>query len=215
MMEKWYRYDWPNHLWAIRDGLLDRFSVFFWTLYTRLQMRSRGISQLGEGLRVSGHILIFCRRRDSIRIGKQVALVSRFRTNLVGLTNPLVMETRLGGTIEIGDHSALSGVVLSSRTRIAIGQYVKIGGNVRIYDHDYHSIDWQSRRSGATDSKNAKTSPVVIGDDCFIGVNAIILKGTEIGARSIVAAGSVVVGLKIPADSLVAGNPAKILKRLA
>jgi bifunctional UDP-N-acetylglucosamine pyrophosphorylase/glucosamine-1-phosphate N-acetyltransferase len=52
-----------------------------------------------------------------------------------------------------------------------------------------------------------------IGDDCFIGTNSILLKGTKIGARSIVAAGSVVFGLQIPPDSLVKGNPAQIIRR--
>ena len=43
--------------------------------------------------------------------------------------------------IEIGNDSGGSGVVISSRSRIAIGEYVKLGGNVRIYDHDFHSLD--------------------------------------------------------------------------
>lgn len=214
MMAKIHRYDWPNHIWAIRDRIFDLLTINFWTLYSRCQMRTCGISQIGTCLRVSGHLFIYCRRRDSIRIGKFVTLVSRFRSNLVGLTNPLVMETRMGGRIEIGDHSGMSGVVLSSRAKITIGQYVQIGGNVRIYDHDYHSTDWQDRRNGIMDSRNVKSAPIIINDDCFIGTNVIILKGSDIGARSIVAAGSIIAGLKIPPDSLVAGNPAVIVRSL-
>ena len=87
-----------------------------------------------------------------------------------------------------------------------------VGGNVRIFDHDFHALEWESRR--AVENREAiRTKPVVIEDDVFIGTNVIILKGTHIGARSIVAAGSVVFGLDIPADSLVKGNPAVIIKR--
>jgi len=53
----------------------------------------------------------------------------------------------------------------------------------------------------------------VIGDDVFIGVNSIILKGVNIGPRTIIGAGSVVAIKNIPADSVVYGNPAKIIEK--
>ena len=55
--------------------------------------------------------------------------------------------------------------------------------------------------------------PITIGDDVWIGCNSIILKGVKIGNGSIVAAGSVVTK-SVPPFSLVAGNPAKIVKEL-
>lgn len=55
--------------------------------------------------------------------------------------------------------------------------------------------------------------PIVIGNNVWIGVNAIILKGSMIGENSIVGAGSVVNGL-FPANSLIIGNPAKLVKIL-
>ena len=57
------------------------------------------------------------------------------------------------------------------------------------------------------------SSPIVIEDDVFIGVNCIILKGVTIGARSIIAAGSVVTK-SIPADCIAGGNPAKVIRLL-
>jgi acetyltransferase-like isoleucine patch superfamily enzyme len=116
------------------------------------------------------------------------------------------------GRIEVGDNSGGSSVVISSKTNVTIGARCKIGGNVRIFDHDFHSVDPMIRAS-LEDLKNIKSSPINIGDDCFVGTNAIILKGTELGARTIVAAGSVVFGLKAPPDSLVKGNPAIIVSR--
>jgi acetyltransferase-like isoleucine patch superfamily enzyme len=90
-----------------------------------------------------------------------------------------------------------------------------MGGNVRIYNHDYHALDYRARRDPVADAAGCQSAPVVIGDDVFIGVNAIILKGVTIGDRSIVGAGAVVSLKTIPTDSLVVGNPARIVKRLA
>jgi acetyltransferase-like isoleucine patch superfamily enzyme len=57
------------------------------------------------------------------------------------------------------------------------------------------------------------TAPVKIGAHVWIGFNSIILKGVTIGDRSVVAAGSVVTK-DIPADVLVAGNPARVIRSL-
>lgn len=60
---------------------------------------------------------------------------------------------------------------------------------------------------------NAKSEPVVIEEDVLIGANSIILKGSRIGARSIIGAGSVVSGF-VPSDCVAAGNPCKIIRRI-
>ena len=64
-------------------------------------------------------------------------------------------------------------------------------------------------------TKNSKfiTRPVFIEDNCWIGQNAAILKGVTIGQGSIVGANSVVTH-DVPSHSVVAGNPARIIKRL-
>lgn len=168
------------------------------------------------GVRRSGPVMFqgktFIRtlRKGQIVLGSRVVFNSDFRCNLVGLTNPTVLDTRFGGSIEVGDSSGFSSVVISSKSSVRIGRHVKVGGNVRIFDHDFHSTNAGERRS-SQDRMCARTAPVVIGDDVFIGANAIILKGSVIGARSIVAAGSVVFGLNVPPDSLVKGNPACVI----
>ena len=60
--------------------------------------------------------------------------------------------------------------------------------------------------------EGTKTSPIVIEDDVFIGANSIICKGVHIGARSIIAAGSVVVK-DIPRDEVWGGNPARFIRK--
>jgi len=116
--------------------------------------------------------------------------------------------------IEIGDCSGGSAVVLSSRSKITIGKFVNLGGNSRIFDHDFHALDPAHRRLGLDEqSAHIRTDPVEIGDDVFVGTNAIILKGVTIGDRAIVAAGAVVFKGVYPPDSMLVGNPAQIAKR--
>jgi maltose O-acetyltransferase len=70
-----------------------------------------------------------------------------------------------------------------------------------------HPIDAVLRRS----KENGK--PVIIGDDCWIGGGAIICPGVTIGNRCVIGAGSVVTK-DIPDDSLAAGNPAKVIRKI-
>jgi acetyltransferase-like isoleucine patch superfamily enzyme len=63
------------------------------------------------------------------------------------------------------------------------------------------------------DQQGVATSPVVIGNDVWIGANAVILPGVTIGSHAVVAAGAVVTK-DVPGNCIVAGVPAKIIKRL-
>jgi acetyltransferase-like isoleucine patch superfamily enzyme len=183
------------------------------TLRLKLVLRWLGCPY-GRSLMVDGRVVVQVRHRGSITIGNNVAIRSRFRSNLVGLTGPTVFQCIRDGRISIGDNTGCSSTVFSARSRIAVGRHVKIGGNVRIYDHDFHAVDHLARRDPQQDTAQCKSAPVVIGDDVFIGANSIILKGVTIGDRSIIGAGSVVSLKEIPPDSLVAGNPARVIKNL-
>ena len=96
--------------------------------------------------------------------------------------------------------------------KVTAYKHVKIGGGTRISDSNHHSLDYKIRRT-SRDCKLAKSAPVIIGDDVFIGANCYIGKGVTIGDRSIVAAGSVVVK-SIPADEIWGGNPAIFIKKI-
>lgn len=192
------------------DALASKVCGIFSTLRVKVAL-SLLACQYGKNLQVDGKLIIRSPRKGAITLGDNVKINSRFRANLVGVTNPTVLHCTRQGRIVIGNNSGCSGAILSSRTSIQIGNNVKLGGNVRIYDHDYHAIDYLARRQPDTDDANCKTAPVVIGDDVFVGVNAIILKGVTIGARSVIGAGAVVSLKNIPPDSLVVGNPAKVL----
>ena len=111
----------------------------------------------------------------------------------------------------IGDHTAIySPNRVSIDTRkpwlIKIGDYCSITSGVHILAHDY-SVSVPRKCFGEF---VGGSSPVTIGDNVFIGVNAIILKGTQIGNNSIVGAGAVVKG-NFPDNVVIVGNPAKVV----
>lgn len=97
-----------------------------------------------------------------------------------------------------------------TRKEITIGNRVKIGANTKIIDNDMHSMNPLDRANG-DDLSNLKIAPVRIGDDCFIGAQSIILKGTILGKNCVVGAGSVVHGT-FPSNAIIAGNPARIIR---
>ena len=203
------RYSFPMIMPIAFEKLWQRISRWYYKCSTALLAWVWGVKH-GKRLVFQGKTIIRTRHQGEIVLGDNVVFNAQGASNLVGLLGPTIIDTRLGGRIEIGDQSGFSAVVMSSRTSIKIGSHVKVGGNVRIFDHDFHSLKPEYRRTIA-DRQNVRSRPVVIEDDCFIGTNAIILKGTHLGARSIVAAGSVVFGLDVPADSMVKGNPAYVV----
>ncbi len=199
-----------NKLYSAYDLLLIRADMEWSTLRTRFSLWLQGCL-VGRDFRASGEVRIKARSAGDIVLGDHVRLLAGWRSNRVGLSGPVILQTFEGGQIEIGDYSGASAVVISSRTGVEIGKHCNIGGNVRIFDHDFHALDAEVRRSphGCDD---CATKPIRIGDDVFIGAQSIILKGVTVGDRAIIGAGSVVTK-DVPADCIAAGNPAVIIKR--
>jgi acetyltransferase-like isoleucine patch superfamily enzyme len=201
-------------LLILRDILAAKVFTFFCTAKAKLILSALGC-HYGKNLQVDGKFIIRVHRRGAICLGDNVRIKSRFMSNPVGMTTPTVLHCIGHGSITFGNNSGCSAAVISSQSRVEIGAYVNIGANTRILDHDYHALDFRSRRDSATDRTNRRTAPITIGNDVFIGTNAIILKGVVIGDRAIIGAGSVVGAGMVPADSVVLGNPAKVVKSLA
>jgi acetyltransferase-like isoleucine patch superfamily enzyme len=168
----------------------------------------------GPAFLTSGECHFKARKAQSIQIGRNVTLLGGWRSNRVGISNPILLQTFGDGLIKIGKNSGGSGIVISSRSQVQIGNNVNLGGNTRVFDHDFHALDFDKRRLPFKEQeKFIRSSPINIGDDVFIGANAIILKGATIGPRAIVAAGSVVFQGDYPADTILHGNPATIRQK--
>ncbi len=148
----------------------------------------------------------------TIEIGERFSCNNKIKSNSIGLIQPCVFNiTSPGGRIVIGDNCGISGSTICAVKSVQIGDNVLIGSGCLITDTDAHPIDWRERRDGSDQHK--KVAPVTIGDDVFIGARSIILKGVTIGERTVIGAGSVV-SKDVPPDCIVAGNPARIVKKL-
>lgn len=89
---------------------------------------------------------------------------------------------------------------------VSIGDGCMIGSNVLITDENHGTNPSNNYRNNLLETK-----PVVIGENTWIGDKVVILPGVEIGSHSIIGAGAVVTK-SLPAYSICAGNPAKIVK---
>jgi galactoside O-acetyltransferase len=135
-----------------------------------------------------------------------------------------------GGKVEIGDHTFINGgTSLISRNHIQIGNYVTIAWGCTLYDHNSHSLDYRERQKDidrqitdytrgdsfikSKDWSVVKSKPIIIEDNVWIGFDSVILNGVTIGEGAIVGARSVV-REDVEPWTVIAGNPAQIIKRL-
>ena len=148
---------------------------------------------------------------DAIRIGANSLVAGQLMTFAHG------GRIVLGQYCYVGENSRVW-----SGASVTMGNYVLIAHNVMIMDNFTHPIDFQARREHARATMSGRHAatidlgdrPIVIGDDVWIGANSIIMRGVSIGDRAIVSAGSVV-REDVPADAVVSGNPAAIIRSLA
>jgi carbonic anhydrase/acetyltransferase-like protein (isoleucine patch superfamily) len=108
-----------------------------------------------------------------------------------------------GATLTLGSGYAHTNITIDCYNKITIGKNATISKDVIIRDSDSHKI---------LSKEYVMTKPITIGDHVWIGTRAIILKGVTIGNGSIIAAGSVVTK-NVPEKTIVAGAPAKIIKK--
>jgi acetyltransferase-like isoleucine patch superfamily enzyme len=112
------------------------------------------------------------------------------------------------GDVMIGDHTRI-GLHNTIIGPVTIGNHVNLAQGITVTALNHNFNDKTKR----IDEQGVSTNSVVIGDDIWIGANAVILPGVTIGNHSVVAAGAVVTK-DVPPHSLVAGVPAKIIKEI-
>lgn len=112
------------------------------------------------------------------------------------------------GDVTIGDHTriGLNNTIIGP---VTIGSHVNLAQGITITALNHNFKDTDKR----IDEQGVSTTPVTIGNDIWIGANAVVLPGVTIGDHSVVAAGAVVTK-DVPSHSLVAGVPAKVIKQI-
>lgn len=113
--------------------------------------------------------------------------------------------------ISIGEGTALNNgfVAIAEHAAIVIGRDCLIGTNVEIYDSDFHGLAVQDRQC----SLPQWAKSVTVGNQVFIGSNVKIMKGVTVGDGAVIANGSMVVK-EVEANTVVGGNPARLLRLL-
>ena len=148
------------------------------------------------------------RRDPAVVLGDRVRVYNWTRFNL----EPT-------GTVEVGDDSTLVGAMFMGAGRITIGRRTIVSHSVTIADCDFHPRDPDARRADAeaiapggdlSSKAELVTRPVTIGDDVWIGIGAIVLKGATIGDGARIEPGAVVTR-EVPPGAIVAGNPGRLL----
>lgn len=178
-------------------------------LYTKLLRVRYNCLFIGQRSFVYPNVQLLLRRGGEIRIGCNSKIGCFSHGYLVGFHTPCRMACSEKGTINIGNNCRINGANISAKSSITIGHGSKIACGVQILDYNAHDV--YSKNRAATSLNDAK--PIEIGNNVWIGLGAIILKGTIIGDNSVVAAGSIVKGV-FPPYSIIMGNPAKVVKRL-
>lgn len=112
------------------------------------------------------------------------------------------------GDVIIGDHTRI-GLHNTIIGPVTIGCHVNLAQGITVTALNHNFTDTEKR----IDEQGVSTSPVTIEDDIWIGANATILSGVNIGRHSVIAAGAVVTK-DVPPHSLVAGVPAKVIKQI-
>ena len=152
----------------------------------------RGANRVGTGAHVLGWPTV---NATDLEVGDHFKVWSGHRQTLISGW----------GRIRIGDRCFINcGTVLIAVKEIVIGDDVALANEVYVMDSNSHGVEGRPHVE----------APVHIGDGSWLGARVMVLPGVTIGKRVLVAAGSVVTR-DVPADVMVAGNPARVVRSLA
>lgn len=145
---------------------------------------------------------------------KEIKEIERFKSSISSCGNNLqlfgIPEISFHKNLNIGNNCKInSNVYLNARSGITIGDNVTLSNGVKIISTGYDIEHWMS----TGEKKHTVNAPICIGNNCWIGANAIVLSGVNItGEYVVIGAGAVVTKNITESKVLVAGNPAKIIK---
>jgi acetyltransferase-like isoleucine patch superfamily enzyme len=167
-------------------------------------------AQVGEGLRLGLNArLVNKAAKDAVRIGTNCAIRGVIRCARGA-------RVTIGDTVYVGD-----GVIMDALSSIEIGDATLIAHGAQIFDNNSHPVDAAEREAhfrsiiGLQADRGVKigSAPVKVGRRCWLGFNAAVMKGVTLGDDAIVAAAAMIVR-DVEAKTIVAGNPAQVIKQL-
>lgn len=164
--------------------------------------------EVGIGVRVEGRANIQ-RLAGRIRLGDGVVLRSRDYQYHSHILPTKLLTDEDDAFIDIGERSRLNGVAIHAKSQIVIGSDCYFAAGTAILDCHGHVLDADRRVRGMRDDP----SPIRIGDRVWTGLNVLVLKGVVIGNDTVVGAGSIVTS-DLPAGTLCAGQPARVIRYL-
>lgn len=206
----------PTQVWAY-----GRQTYLFYQTYILRSFFLKNLSQykLGNNVRIQALKTLTAESNAILAIGDNSVVYENARIESLG-----------DGQLFIGNNSIIGDARITCRNKISIGRNFLTSWNVFIQDFDPHPVSGEQRAqqvdSMATNFYPAfqtrpasksfyfdfPSEPITIGNNVWLGANVTILKGAHIGDNCIVATGSVVIRGHYEANSILAGNPAKIVK---
>lgn len=131
--------------------------------------------------RISPNVVLEFNKGSNVKLGRKVRIHSGSK-----------VKVRSNGKLEIGDNVKINYYcILACHDEIKIGEGTEFGPSVYLYDHDH---DYKAGLNSVSEKESYKSAPIVIGKNCWIGANTVILRGTVLGDNCVVGAGCVLNG---------------------
>jgi acetyltransferase-like isoleucine patch superfamily enzyme len=192
-----------NSLLNLSDTLQFQMSNIICSTIVKMECLLRGI-RIGKACRFYGKVRFKKANKAMISIGDSCTFRSSPTSNLIGVNRPCILSAlNPGAKLTIGDNCGFSGTVVGCFKEIHIGRNSRCGANTLLTDSDWH----------LSDPRAGQAQAITIGENVWIGVSAIVMKGVAIGDNTVIGAGSVVTK-NIPPNVIAAGNPCRVIKPL-
>lgn len=148
--------------------------------------------------RISPNVVLEFNKGSKVKLGRKIRIHSGSK-----------IKVRSGAELEIADNVKISYYcIIACQDSIKIGEGTEFGPSVYLYDHDH---DHKKGFNANSNEEAFKKAPIVIGKNCWIGANTVILRGTTIGDNCVIGAGCVIRG-SYDAGSLIVQKREDLIK---
>lgn len=176
-----------------------------YNIYSHRKVKIKGLTNmhLGGSLRIGINYLSFSDSRDKTYLNIRGKFITKGNYSI---GRGCRIAVAADAVLEIGEHGYSNGeVLIKAENHIKIGSDCAIAWGCQIIDEDFHQIKYQGYKE--------KEKSVIIGDHVWIGSRVCIYSGTKIPNNTVIAANSVVRDVFTEENTLIAGNPARVIKQ--